>query len=264
MPTDGFLSWANLSRMLEWLSIFVSSALVFKMWKTGLRSIYPVLFVFSTFTLFTSLISQFLPRNTNLYAIVWLTFRPFHWTLYFGVVYEIYRRVLEEHRGIASAGRWVVTAGVIVAIAVTGVTMLADLSAMHQKYPILFAMHVTERALTTALALLLLILSGFLLYFPVLLRRNSLLIVTGLTIYFLFKALLLLMRNLMGPQTVVALNIWIQLLNLVITTVWLWRLIPQAADQTSGPRASVPKERAEEMLRRLGQMNEVLLRSGGK
>ncbi|MEP7363553.1 MAG: hypothetical protein ABI972_09885 [Acidobacteriota bacterium] len=239
-------------------------ALAFKMWKSGLRAIYPVLFIFLAFSSTALLMLEFLPRNTNLYAYAWLAVTPFHWVLYFGIAYEIYRRVLEEHKGIATAGRWVVTVGVVLATAVTGVTMLADLSALHQKYPILFAMHVTERAVSTALALLLLLLSVFLLYFPVLLRRNSLLIVTGLTIFFLFKTLLLLMRNLMGPETYLVLSAGNQVLYLVITATWLWRLIPSEADQSSGPRASVPKERAEEMLRRLGHMNEVLLRSGGR
>ena len=50
----------------------------------------------------------------------------------------------------------------------------------------------------------------------------------------------------------------------MITATWLFRLIPHSADAMSGPRATVPKERAEEMLRRLGQMNEVLLRSSGR
>jgi hypothetical protein len=54
------------------------------------------------------------------------------------------------------------------------------------------------------------------------------------------------------------------MLSFVISAVWLWRLVPQETDLVSGPRASVPKEKADEMLRRLGQMNEVLLRSSGR
>ena len=264
MFTNSFWTIANLSWLVEWLNIFVSVALASKIWRIGIRPVYPVLFSFLIYSSVALLILELLPRNTNLYAKVWISLTPLHWILYFCIAYEIFRRVLEEHRGIATAGRWVVTGGLVVAIVVTAVTMLAEVSAGQQKYPILFAMHVTERAVSTALAVLLLILSGFLLYFPVLLRRNSLLIVTGLTVYFLFKALLLLMRNLMGPDTYLVLSGLNQLLNLTIIATWLWRLVPQASDQMSGPRATVPKQRADEMLRRLGQMNEVLLRSAGR
>lgn len=264
MLTNGLWNLANLPIVVEWLNIFVALALAWKLWRSGLRTTYPVLFVFLTFSSLALIVFESLPRGTNLYAKVYFALTPLHWLLYFGLAYEIYRRVLEEHQGIATAGRWVVTVGIAVSALVTAGTMLAELSAREQKYPILLAFHVTERAVATALALLLLILSAFLLYFPVLLRRNSLLIVTGLTVYFLFKALLLLMRNMLGPGTIIVISAANQTLYLVITATWLLRLIPQPADAMSGPRASVPKERAEEMLRRLGQMNEVLLRSSGR
>lgn len=264
MLTNGLWDLANLSRFIEWLNIFVALALALKLWRSGLRATYPVLFVFLIFSSAALMVYESLPRGTNLYAKVYFALTPLHWMLYFGLAYEIYRRVLEEHRGIATAGRWVVTAGIGISALVTAATMLAELSARPQKYPILLAFHVTERAVVTALALLLIILSAFLLYFPVLLRRNSLLIVTGLTIFFLFKALLLLMRNILGPDTVMVVSAANQTLYLAITATWLFRLIPHSADAMSGPRATVPKERAEEMLRRLGQMNEVLLRSSGR
>ena len=264
MLANGLSSSATLSRLVEWVNIFLALGLAVKVWRTGLRAIYPVLFTYLVFSSLVLLAFEFIPRLTNLFAKVYFAVIPMHWVLYFLLAYEVYQRVLEEHKGIASAGRWVVTGGVGVAALVTAVTMLAELSAGTQKYPVLFGFHVAERAVSTALALLLLILLSFLLYFPVLLRRNSLLLVTGLTVYFLFKTLLLLMRNLMGPETYLVLSTSNQILNLAITATWLWRLIPHQADQMSGPRAAVPKERAEEMLRRLGHMNEVLLRSSGR
>lgn len=264
MLTNGLWNLSTLSTGLEWLNVVASLILAIRIWRIGLRSVFPVLFVFLVFSSVSLLVMEFVPRNTNLYARMYFVIAPIHWVLNFALVYEMFRRVLEEHQGIATAGRWLVTAGVAIAALVTAVTMIAELSAGQQKYPILFAVSVAERAVSTALALLMLILSAFLSYFPVLLRRNSLLIVTGLTVYFLFKALLMLMLNLLGRETVAVVDIANQFLNLAITAIWLWRLVPAVADQLSGPRTVVPQERAEEMLRRLGHMNETLLRSGGR
>ncbi|MCC6292396.1 MAG: hypothetical protein IT164_07115 [Bryobacterales bacterium] len=263
MPPEDFWNWANLSRLLEGCYVAVSLALAARLLRNGMSRRYGVLTAFLAFSALTLIGFYFLPRRTNLYAQVYFALVPLNWGFYFALAYEAYRRALEDHPGIATAGRWVVSGGLVLAVLATSVTLLVDLSAGTQRFPVLFAVHVAERAVATTITLLLAVLTGFLLYFPVLLRRNSLLLVTGLTLYFLGKALLLLLRNLLGPATVEVLSTVNQGLNLVIVSLWFLRIAPEIPGP-GGRRPTVPNEQAEEMLRRLGRLNEVLTRGPGR
>ncbi|MCC7235461.1 MAG: hypothetical protein IT163_09165 [Bryobacterales bacterium] len=263
MLPDGLWTWANLSRLLEGCYVAVSLALAARLLRNGIGRRYWVLTAFLAFSGLTLIGFYFLPRRTNLYAQVYFVLVPLNWCFYFALAYEAYRRSLEDHPGIATAGRWVVSGGLLLSLLVTAVTLLADLSAGSQSFPVLFAVHVAERAVATTITLLMAVLTGFLLYFPVLLRRNSLMLVTGLTLYFLGKALLLLLRNLLGPATVEVLSTVNQGVNLAIVSMWFVRFAPEITGQV-GRRISIPSEQAEEMLRRLGRLNEVLTRGPGQ
>jgi len=264
MPTFRADTIVAISSYVEWANIVACLALALRMFRIGLIRRYPALAAFLLMSPLVLAILQFLPRNTNLYAQVYFTLIPLQWGLYFALAYEAYRRVLEEHTGIASAGRWLVSVGMALSLAVTALSLTAEMGAADQRFPILLAIHTAERAIDTALTLLLAILLVFTLYFPVLLRRNSLLLVTGLTAYFLSKSLILLLRNLLGPETAEVFSLGNQLVNLAVVSVWLLRLVRLESDRESGPRASVPRERAEQMLRQLGALNQVLLRGNGR
>lgn len=264
MPAFPLDTIVTLSTYVEWANVVASLALAFRIFRIGLVPRYPTLAVFLLMSPLVLAILQFLPRNTNLYAKFYFTLIPLQWALYFALAYEAYRRVLEEHPGIASAGRWLVSVGLVLALAVTALSLTAEWGAGPQRFPVLLAIHTAERAGATALTLLLALLLGFALYFPVLLRRNSLLLVTGLTAFFLSKSLILLLRNLLGPETAQVFSLGNQLVNLAVVGMWMVQLVRPASDRESGPRAAVSRERAEQMLRQLGALNQVLLRGNGR
>jgi hypothetical protein len=264
MWSDSAATLAAISTWVEWANVIVSLLLAVRLVRTQLLRRYPMLTLFVVFTPLALIALEFVPRNTNLYAEAYLGLLPPHWILYFAIAYETYRRVLEEHPGIASAGRWLISVGLVIAVLITALSLTAEMSARDQRFPILLAAHTAERAISTTLTLLLAILLGFTLYFPVLLRRNSVLMISGLTAFFLSKSLILLLRNLLGPDTYLVLSLGNQLVSLIVVGVWLVHLVPLESDSQGGPRASVPRERAEQMLRQLGALNEVLLRGGGR
>lgn len=264
MPALPLETLVTISTYVEWANIVAFLLLAVRVFHLGLVPRYPMLALFLVVSPLALFVFEFLPRNTNLYAKVYFTLLPLHWVLYFALAYEAYRRALEEHTGLASAGRWLVSVGLLLALTVTALSLTAELGAQPQKFPILLAIHTAERAIATVLTLLLSFLLGFTLYFPVLLRRNSLLLVTGLTAFFLSKSLILLLRNLLGPETTEVFSLGNQLVILAVVGLWTWQLVRPESDRESGPRASVERERAEQMLRQLGALNQMLLRGNGR
>ena len=165
------------------------------------------------------------PYGNNVYGWLWALTEPIVWILQVLVVLELYSLVLQNHKGIASLGRWTVLAGLTIAVVLSSITLPSELSHSAEKYAILRCFFLANRGVDASLVLFLLFITAFLAWFPVPLNRNVVLYSMVYALYFIVGTLGELASNLGGLATwnavslavcgvdVVCLGLWIVLLN---------------------------------------------------
>jgi hypothetical protein len=124
--------------------------------------------------------------------------------------------------------------------------------------------HVTERAIGTALALLILMMAIFLSWFPVPVSRNLILLVFGWGVLLVGRSSILVLRNSMGPETVAIASAGLLGIATVVKLTWAVRLRPSGEETALTVRHVVEPEEAERLVRRLDAMNSALIRSSLK
>ena len=112
------------------------------------------------------------PYGNNVYGWLWALTEPIVWILQVLVVLELYSLVLQNHKGIASLGRWTVLAGLTIAVVLSSITLPSELSHSAEKYAILRCFFLANRGVDASLVLFLLFITAFLAWFPVPLNRN--------------------------------------------------------------------------------------------
>ena len=132
----------SIERYLWYATIAGHAILYFRLWRTGLRHTYKFFSCMSCSRLIRSLLlesaSLFFPASraqSNLYAQLWMATEPVLWILYVLVVLELYTLVFQQYKGIASLGRWVVLAGLAVAVVLSSISLSADLSNPAEQFP---------------------------------------------------------------------------------------------------------------------------------
>ncbi len=164
-------------------------------------------------------------EQTTTYGIAYVTTAPILAVLRILVVLELYSLVLQNHPGIETLGRWVIKGGLVVAVVIASLMLYPDFAKAEPTYILLFYVTVFERAVNSALLLLLAIITGFLVWFPVPLNRNTILHALVFGAYFSGSAILLLFRNVWGIEvvrTLSTINLVVQ--NLCLAAVALARI----------------------------------------
>jgi hypothetical protein len=172
---------------LLWLTIGLTSAVLVKMWASGLARIYRLFCCYLTVDLVSSLTSLFVPFNTRLYGNVYFSDQTLKIVLAGLVLMEIYSLALERHPAMARYGRRVVGYFLLAAAAIPVVALLTDHSKSRIS-PYLRMFFLFERTMDGTIAIFLILISLFLLWFPVRLRRNVIVYIAGFIIWSLSRS----------------------------------------------------------------------------
>jgi hypothetical protein len=179
------------------------------------------------------------------------------------VVLELYGMVLKDYAGIGSLGRWMISGGWCVAALITLVTLVPDLANTSDAYPRLLALAIFQRAVNSALLVFMLIISGFLAWFPVPLSRNTVLHTILFAVMFSSTAILLLLRNTMGYDSspyhlLSAIEMTVHLLCLL---GWITLLKPQGESKTMVVGHRWQRGQSDRLVGQLDAINSSLLRA---
>ena len=136
------------------------------------------------------------------------------------VVLELYSLVLQRHPGIRTLGRWVVTGGLLLGLLITVLTLVPDFSNVEQKYQWVLYCSIFERTVASTLLLFLVAITSFLIWFPVPLSRNAVFHALLFGVYFSGGAMLLMLRNVVGPEIIRTLSTVNLLLAVCCFVAW--------------------------------------------
>jgi hypothetical protein len=157
------------------------------MWASGLARIYRLFCCYLAVDLISSLASLFIPYNTKLYGDVYFSDQTLKVVLAGLMLVEIYSLALERHPAMAQYGRRVVGYFLVAAAAIPVIALLLDHSKSRVS-PYLRMFLLFERTMDGIMAIFLILISLFLLWFPIRLRRNVIVYIAGFIIWSLSRS----------------------------------------------------------------------------
>jgi hypothetical protein len=166
--------------------------LIARLWSAGLYREYPYFFSYLLADLLQSVILSFIPFKGAAYPYFWLVTEAIIVCFFVLIIGELYRVVFREFPGIASISRRYITVTIALAILVS----LLLLRVEQAPAGLVSTFFVFERAIVFSLVLFILLVTTFLVYYPVPLNRNVVVYSIGYAVYFLTKATGLLIRTL--------------------------------------------------------------------
>jgi hypothetical protein len=200
----------------------------------------------------------------NLYGWLWVVTEPLLWVLYILVVLELYGLVLQKYKGIASLGRWAIFAGLAISLAISSVTLSADLSNPGEKFPILLYAAAIHRGVASSLVIFLLLITVFLSWYPVPLSRNVVVHSIAYAAYFLGMTMTLLVRNVSGGRLVEITNIVASGVAISCLGVWIVFLNRRGEARTVTVRQRWQADQEQHLIEQLDTINSTLLRAARK
>jgi hypothetical protein len=256
---------AGLSFYLQLFSLSCSILLALKLFKTGLWRRYPVFFWFSVMRVPDStwplLITDI---NSNLYLHIWTITQPIFWLFHIFLVAELYRLVLEGHRGIYTLGRWAMYASVAIAVCISILSLLPHFTPhTPQQSKILGVMFAIDRGIDFALAIFLILILLFLSRFPIKLSRNVLVHAAVYTVYFFSSAFAVFLRTLFGVRANISTSLLFMGGACACLAAWLI-LLNRHGEKVQPHLLAISPQREKAALRQLESLNATLLKVSRK
>jgi hypothetical protein len=253
---------ALIERVLQLASLGATLLLVIHLPRHGLHRIYPSFYYFLVFDLVRSLAVLPLSPNQTLYGTIYLATEPIRWVFYFMIVRELYGLILQRHPGIESAGKFTLTAGIVLSAAFSLATLSQDIVNASGLYPVLHTVNVLSRAIVTTLVFFLVVIAAFLVWFPIPLPRNTVYYFSGYAVFFVSKGLVYLARNLAGPDITRAASVLNLFIAVLCISFWFLKLRSEGErrEVTVGHRWN--QQEADRLLEQLESINSSLARGG--
>jgi hypothetical protein len=165
--------------------------LIVRFWWTGLYRIYVYFFAYLLLLLTQTIVLTSVPFQSTAYRDCFLITEGLIVCSYSLIVLELYSVILHDLHGIASVSRRYIKITLGLAVAASAVLLMFEKAPGAAVAPFLRF----ERVAVSSLVVFVILISAFLLYYPVHLRRNVLVYSIGYAFYFLIKAAALFVSN---------------------------------------------------------------------
>ena len=231
--------------------------LVLRVLATGLFRTYPWFFAYLLLASLQTLLLPFVRFDSVIYNYYWLVTQALLTFFCALIVLELYGLVLRDLTGLASASRRYFKFCLGLAMLVSLLLLLVE-KIPHDRFNIFM---VIDRTIVTGLLIFVLLLTAFLVYYPIPINRNLVVYSTGYALYFLAKASVLLAANITYS--------WYRQFSMVevgASTVamlfWLIGLSRQGEKKTLVIGHRWNRDDQDKVLERLKAINASLLRAG--
>jgi hypothetical protein len=246
-------------QLLIVLQFAATTGLCVRLWWTGLYRVYVYFFVYLLLVIAQSVILSSVPFHSPAYRDCFLVTEGLIACSYSLIVLELYSIVLRDLGGIASVSRRYIK--IILGVAIASSALLLVFERTPRATVARFI--VFERVTVSSLVIFVILISGFLLYYPIHLNRNVIVYSIGYAFYFLIKAAALFVDNVDEH--------WVRqfdTLRIGASTVcllfWMFMLSRQGEKRTLRLGHHWKPEDEERVLSRLQDINASLLRAGRK
>lgn len=238
--------------------------LLLRLWSEGLVQRYRYFAFYLVWMLCEGVAMWTANRNRPSYFIVYLVIDSVIWIAQTLIVLELFSLVLKNYPGVARSGRrFIVIACCGALVGAFSLAVLSTDTATYQSQAIAQYLLIS-RVIAFALLVFLLLILGFLFYFPIPLSRNVVVYAIGYCVYFTSRALTRLAGSLMGPELLETLSI--VAMGVVVVCLLVFTLLlnrhGERVDVTVGHRWS--PEQAHIAVSQLNTLNASLLKASRK
>jgi len=249
---------------IQAISLAACTLLAVKLYKTGLYRRYQAFFWYFIFRVVNGIWPLFLDLKSDAYFYFWIASSPLTLVFYVWVVFELCRLVLEKHRGLYSLGRWAMAVGMVVSVTLSILSLLPKLAtATRPQSKYLGYFYATDRGVTFALAIFLLLMMFLLSRYPVPLSRNVILHATLYTLFFLSNTLNVILNSVFGIHLYTVIDMGLMVISTGCVVSWLLFFNPNGEEvRIRMPHFGIEHE--ERLLFQLDALNSTLLKVARK
>jgi hypothetical protein len=246
-------------RTLFYLNIVAELVLLWRLVHAKLYRIYSPLLYYWTAQVVGSVALLAVPIASRLYAYGYWGAQTIYVFMAVFVVQDLYRMALLEHPAVASFARRTVVAAMAIAatIALSGIRL--DFTMLPGQYPDIHRFLTFERSMNFLTLLFLLIVSGLLLWFPIRVRRNIMVYISGFVLFSASRSFGLLLYNL-RPQDGRLISTILLGLTLLCLLTWIVGIEPEGELVTATPGYRRNPETMERLSHQLDSINAALTR----
>jgi len=214
-------------RILFYLNFIAELVLLGRLIRFRLHRTYQSLFLYWLVQAVTTLVILPVPMRTYLYLYMYWGAQSIYLLMAVFVVQDLYRIALQEHPAVASFGRQSVIAAMVLAaiVALSGIQL--DSTILPGHYPAIQRFLTFERTLDFVLLIFLLLVSGFLLWFPIKVRRNIIVYISGFVLYHSSRSFGVLLINLRPQGSTAAISTVLLGLTLLCLLIWIVEIRPE-------------------------------------
>lgn len=207
-----------------YLVIVLTAAVVVKLSVSGLFKIYKLLYSYLLLSLLSSLAALTIPYNTKAYGQFYFSTETARVIIAALVVVEVYALALENTPALARFGRNAVGYILGAAMVIPVLALLLDNTKSGEPYPYLRLYYLFEQTMDGTIGIFLILISLFMAWFPVRLRRNVIAYIAGFIIWTLTRSASAHLAN-RFPKNLLAIRTISSLQMCVVAGCLMWWLV---------------------------------------
>lgn len=243
------------------LNMVLSAALLTALWRRGLLLRYRALGALLAVDLVRSLVLYLLPFRRDSYGYAFILTEPLVWASYAWVAFEAYALVLESYRGLSFLGRGTFSIGLAVSAAISIASSVPSVKFDGELYPLLLLTAAISQSVVVAVLVFLLLLSAFMLWYPIPLRRNIVYYTMGLSVFFLSLGLGMFLRSAGGPAMARLSSQMYMGIGAICQLFWLLSLRREGESVSVAVGSLLHPGEQARLLTQLDSLNSILLQT---
>jgi hypothetical protein len=247
-------------RTLFYLNFAAQFVLLYRLLHSRLYRTYFSLFLYWLVQILPGLALMAIPIHSRRYVYVYWGAQTINVLMAVFVVQDLYRIALLEHPAVASFARRTVLAAMSIAaiVALSGITL--DSTIVAGQAPSIHRFATFERSMNFIILLFLLLISILLLWFPIQVRRNIMVYISGFVLFSASRSCGLLLSNILPPSDTRLVSTVLLALTLTCLVIWIVGLKPEGELLTATPGYRRNPETVQRLSHQLDAINAALAR----
>jgi hypothetical protein len=251
---------SGVERALFYLNFIAQLVLLFRLLHFKLYRVYLSLFLYWLLQALPSVALMAISVDSRRYSYVYWGAQTINVLMAVFVVQDVYRIALLEHPAVASFARRTVLAAMAIAAMVTLSGITLDSTILAGQSPAVHRFATFERSMNFVILLFLLLISVLLLWFPIRVRRNIVVYISGFVLFSASRSFGLLLANILPASDTRLVSTVLLALTLVCLTIWIVGIQPEGELVIATPGYRRNPETMQRLSQQLDSINAALTR----
>jgi hypothetical protein len=258
------LSLPLIERSLWLFHLILSGVLAARFFQLKLARTYRFFVAYLLFDTIRSLLSWSFSPGSLVYRNIWRITQPIIWLLYILVVLELCSLVFKEYRGIQKLGRWAIYGSLAASVCLSTITLVPAWLRSNDPAFSLQRYLMVERGIDFGLVLLLLLILGFLVLFPIQLSRNVIIHSVLYSVFFMSGSMAILIVNVTGIRISIAVSSCFMGISTACLIAWMMLITREGEVKMMAIRKPMVTASEDRLIEQLANINATLLRASKK